>query len=370
MAKLLGRELERKALTAGIEAGLPVLLIGKPGVGKTHLVNETLRKYEGNKFTYHITKFTEEKEIFPIDLKTFQKEGRIRYLREGILNANFIYIDEIFDASDALLRAFLGIMNEKKFMKEEIIEVPLYCFIASSNYQRLNETTEAVLDRFVIKIQFKELNENQIRTLLEEYNLKDFQNDLETEKITLEELEQIRKEAESVFVPKDIIDLIVFSDASDRRKLQAKYLYQVMKLRGYTEKDMLMILAFTLDFKVEEIEKEILTKMRLNELKEIGNFLEELSVTYLTLLEPIELYNLLERLKECEIKLSQNYSTEFDQLIEELRDKITSYQNQIKDILIHKIPQFLTKKEEEKEEKKDEKETKKEEDNKGENPWE
>jgi len=70
----------------------------------------------------------------------------------SIIEANFVFLDEFFDASDVVLRSLLTVLNERKFINgSEQIDTAVHTAIATANYMRMNEVTEAVLDRFTYK---------------------------------------------------------------------------------------------------------------------------------------------------------------------------------------------------------------------------
>ena len=51
-----------------------------------------------------------------------------------------------------MLRSLLSVLNERKFINgSEQIDAPVHSAIATANYMRMNEVTEAVLDRFTYK---------------------------------------------------------------------------------------------------------------------------------------------------------------------------------------------------------------------------
>jgi MoxR-like ATPase len=88
----------------------------------------------------------------PYNIEEFKK-GRIRHNIHGsIIEANLVLLDEFFDANDVVLRSLLSVLNERKFVNgPEQIDVAIHTTIATANYMRLNEVTEAVLDRFLFK---------------------------------------------------------------------------------------------------------------------------------------------------------------------------------------------------------------------------
>jgi MoxR-like ATPase len=86
------------------------------------------------------------------DIEKFKK-GEIHHNIEGsIITHPFAFLDEFMDGNDKLLRTLLGVLLERRFIAGSQVEVAmLHSAIATSNYMRRSETTEALLDRFLYK---------------------------------------------------------------------------------------------------------------------------------------------------------------------------------------------------------------------------
>jgi MoxR-like ATPase len=86
------------------------------------------------------------------DLEAF-KRGHIFHNIEGsILTHNFAFLDEFMDAGDKILRTLLGVLLERRFINGHQEEAALlHTAFATANYVRRNETTMALLDRFLYK---------------------------------------------------------------------------------------------------------------------------------------------------------------------------------------------------------------------------
>lgn len=86
------------------------------------------------------------------DIEKFKK-GEIHHNVEGsIITHPFAFLDEFMDGNDKLLRSLLGVLLERRFSAGNQVESAiLHTAIATSNYMRMSETTEALLDRFLYK---------------------------------------------------------------------------------------------------------------------------------------------------------------------------------------------------------------------------
>ncbi len=137
-----------------ILTGEHMLLLSRTGMAKSYLTNYIFNTFEGARvFSQQASKDQTPDNYFgPYNIDEFKK-GRIRHnIKGSIIEANLVFLDEFFDASDVVLRALLSILNERKFINgSEQIDVAVHTAIATANYMRMNEVTEAVLDRFTYK---------------------------------------------------------------------------------------------------------------------------------------------------------------------------------------------------------------------------
>lgn len=131
-----------------------LLLQSRTGVGKSLLAEQIFGMFEGA----HLFRVQASKEQQPdtyfggLDLEAL-KSGRIEHNVEGsLVTSHFGFIDEIFDANDFTLRALLSLLNERRLIRG-VQNVPsrLHTVIAATNYLRVSEVTEALLDRFLFK---------------------------------------------------------------------------------------------------------------------------------------------------------------------------------------------------------------------------
>ena len=151
---VIGRgDIIRQAMFA-ILTGEHLLLLSRTGMAKSYLTQYIFNTFEGARiFASQASKDQTPDNYFgPYNIDEFKK-GRIRHnIKGSIIEANLVFLDELFDASDVVLRSLLTILNERKFMNgQEQIDTAVHTAIATANYMRMNEVTEAVLDRFAYK---------------------------------------------------------------------------------------------------------------------------------------------------------------------------------------------------------------------------
>lgn len=145
-----------------------MLLLSRTGMAKSYLANYIFNTFDNVRvFASQASKEQTPDNYFgPYNIEEFKK-GRIRHNIHGsIIEANLVFLDEFFDASDVVLRSLLTVLNERKFINgQEIIDTAVHTAIATANYMRMNEVTEAVLDRFTYKSIIPE-NSNSYTQLL------------------------------------------------------------------------------------------------------------------------------------------------------------------------------------------------------------
>lgn len=207
---LVNRERELKQLQYAILTKEHLLLTGKAGTGKSQFALKAFENIADAKvFSIHLTKQTTEEYVFgPLDIQEFKK-GKIKHnIDDGILKADFAFIDEFFDASDVLLRSLLGVLNERVWLKAGNIKAPLHTAVLTSNYMRENEITEAILDRIIFKAQIGPLTKPLDRVKAYESYLKNSNKTIK--QIPLSELQQIAElidDPKSVEFDKDILKI-------------------------------------------------------------------------------------------------------------------------------------------------------------------
>lgn len=86
------------------------------------------------------------------DIEKFKRGEVVHNVEGSILTKPFAFLDEFMDGNDKLLRTLLGVLLERRFIAgNQVEEASLHTAIATSNYMRVSETTEALLDRFLYK---------------------------------------------------------------------------------------------------------------------------------------------------------------------------------------------------------------------------
>ncbi len=152
--RLVNREeIIRQAFFA-LLTGEHLLLQSRTGAGKTLLAEQIFGMFHAARiFKVQASKEQQPDTYFGgLDIELL-KTGKIFHNTEGsLVDCEFGFIDEIFDANDFTLRALLSLLNERALIRGVQNKAAVtHTVIASTNYLRVNEVTEAVLDRFLYK---------------------------------------------------------------------------------------------------------------------------------------------------------------------------------------------------------------------------
>ncbi|KQO42509.1 AAA family ATPase [Methylobacterium sp. Leaf85] len=149
---LVGRRHLVELVHLALVAREHVLLIGPPGTGKSALVRACAAGTRARCFEYLIGRFTEPSELFgPLDLEAL-RAGKVRPDIAGMLpEAEFVFLDEVFLGSTAILNALLGVLNERRYRRGHFdTAVPLRCCVGASNALPEDTALAAFADRFLI----------------------------------------------------------------------------------------------------------------------------------------------------------------------------------------------------------------------------
>lgn len=165
---LIDRGAVTQAILLGAIAGEHLLAIGPPGTAKSTVVRRVAATLGGSYFEYLLGKFTEPSELFGTIDFTKLKEGRFETQTAGMLpEADFVFLDEIFLASTAILNTLLGILNDRRFRRGHTqLPCPLKICVGASNHLPEEETLAAFADRFLLTCFIHPIADARLETLL------------------------------------------------------------------------------------------------------------------------------------------------------------------------------------------------------------
>jgi len=133
------------------------LIQSRTGAAKSLLAQQIFSMFEGaNTFQVQASKEQQPDTYFGgLDIEQLKKGKIIHNTANSLVESEFGFIDEIFDANDYTLRALLTTLNERALiLGVQHVEAKVHTVIAATNYLRVSEITEALLDRFVFKALF------------------------------------------------------------------------------------------------------------------------------------------------------------------------------------------------------------------------
>lgn len=150
----LERELQIDALLALLVAKQHGILLGPPGTGKTFLIELICKTIDGAQFfSEQMSEFHKPENLFgALSPKKLMEDGEfVRNTNRKLSQATIAYLDEIWKGSTPLMNMLLAILNERVFYNPDPQKIPLRTLIGSSNELPEDNSSNALLDRFVYK---------------------------------------------------------------------------------------------------------------------------------------------------------------------------------------------------------------------------
>jgi len=358
---LIGRDKEIKQFIYALLTKEHLLLMGPAGTGKSQFANNVFSIIKGSKiFKAHLTKFMSEEYVFgPVDIKKLREKGIIEHItKDSILDSDFAFLDEFFDASDVLLRTLLGVLNEREWHRGmQHVTAKLHTAIVTSNYQRENEVTQAILDRFLFKAEVGQITHRNQRILMLSNSLKD-----NSQLKTIFDLDKIKEISDMIDRPNDIIvdkDIIDAFDElteeyiketkkyiSDRTKVKSMKLLKCVavldkrKEVSYEDLSELKYIYCVLNKKLEEdlfdacydkvISKKLEEKQVIEDLKQVESVLDKLPDDFTKFTDK----EFIETMKQL---------NEYITLLDSMNKVPTNYVASTRDLLIKKVEKLISK---------------------------
>jgi MoxR-like ATPase len=166
--RFVGREEVVDLIALAVAAGEHLFLFGPPGTAKSALIRRFASAVSGRYFEYMLTRFSEPNEIFgPVDLAAL-REGRLTTNTAGMLpEAEFVFLDELFNANSAILNNLLTVLNERTYRRgSEVRSLPMLSLFSASNSLPENEALAALFDRFLLRCRVDNLPRERMGELL------------------------------------------------------------------------------------------------------------------------------------------------------------------------------------------------------------
>jgi MoxR-like ATPase len=222
-ASLIERDEVIRASLIALLARQHLVVLGPPGTAKSALVTELARRISPQNgaglrsFAYLMTRFTAPEELFGPVLVSGLKNDEYRRITAGkLVEAELVFLDEIFKASSAILNALLKIANERVFHNGgQEMHVPLISLFGASNEAPQGNELEALWDRFLLRFRVGYVTDTGFAKFIRAASAKlganhNSHNSNGSQPPTLlqSELVALQQSAAQVAIPNAVIDLI------------------------------------------------------------------------------------------------------------------------------------------------------------------
>lgn len=166
--RFVGRDEVVDLIALAVVAGEHLFLHGPPGTAKSALIRQFATAVRGHYFEYLLTRFSEPNEVFgPIDLVRL-REGTVATVTTGMLpEAEFVFLDELFNANSAILNNLLSVLNERVYRRgAEVHQLPVLSLFSASNHLPEDDALKALFDRFLLRCHVDNLKREAMPRLL------------------------------------------------------------------------------------------------------------------------------------------------------------------------------------------------------------
>jgi len=165
----VGREEEALVITLAVTTAEHAILVGEPGTAKSAMARRAADLIKARFFKYLLTRYTDPDELFgPLDIASLREGKYVRITTNRLPEAEIAFLDEIFNASSAILNTLLTLMNERiLYDGYREIQVPLWTLISASNTVPDEPEYRALYDRFLLRHFVKPVSEDKWEALLD-----------------------------------------------------------------------------------------------------------------------------------------------------------------------------------------------------------
>lgn len=274
-SSLIERDEVIRASLVALLARQHLVVLGPPGTAKSALVTslaERIGPQNGaglRSFAYLMTRFTTPEELFgPVSVAGLKRDEYRRITAGKLIEAELIFLDEIFKASSAILNALLKIANERVFHNgDQEMPVPLISLFGASNEMPQGNELEALWDRFLLRFRVGYVTDagfaRFIRAAAAKHNGHN-SNGNQPATLLQSELATLQQSVAQVAIPNGTIDLveqlrrdligkgIIISDRRWGQALSVLQAHALMEGRDAVTEDDLVFLKHVLWQSVEQ----------------------------------------------------------------------------------------------------------------------
>jgi MoxR-like ATPase len=222
-ATLIERDEVIRASFVALLARQHLVVLGPPGTAKSALVTELSGRISPQNgaglrsFAYLMTRFTTPEELFgPVSVSGLKRDEYRRITTGKLVEAELVFLDEIFKASSAILNALLKIANERVFHNgDQEMQAPLISLFGASNEMPQGNELEALWDRFLLRFRVGYVSDTGFAKFIRAASAKlsanrnvHKLNGSQPATLLQSELVALQQCAEQVAIPNATIDLI------------------------------------------------------------------------------------------------------------------------------------------------------------------
>lgn len=302
----VGRDEEAKVITLALLSNEHVILIGEPGTAKSALARRAAELLNAKFFMYLLTKYTEPAELFgALDIEALRKGEFRRITKDKLPEAEIAFLDEIFNASSAILNALLSLLNERVIYDGyNTIKVPLRSLISASNRVPDEPELEALYDRILIRHYTRPLGEDAWKELLDAAWKLEYTDIFKVKEpvMSLKELDYIYKHLSKVkldTIKSKLLKLFAILEEkgihmTDRRKgkiFKVVASHSILNGRLTATEEDLIVLKYIAPKELDDFEK--VSAILSEELKTPEKYMKELTEIYNNIKEAMKFVNSL-----------------------------------------------------------------------------
>jgi MoxR-like ATPase len=157
----------RAALVATL-CGQNLILLGPPGTAKSLLITLLAQSLQLQRFLLLLTKFSTPEELSgPISIVGLKQDDYRRLTTARMPEAQFVFLDEPFKASSAILNTMLTMINERLFDNGgRRVAIPLIALFGASNELPQGADLQALWDRFTMRVMVEYVSKTAFPRLL------------------------------------------------------------------------------------------------------------------------------------------------------------------------------------------------------------
>lgn len=194
-----------------VSTGTNLLMLGKPGTGKTNITEELCNRIENAQyFSWMLNKTSDPSEILgSFSVKEMENDKFMRVTKGKLPEAHISFMDEVYKSNAPTLNALLTIMNEHVFYNDgRKIPVPLISMFGASNEPPEDESLLALHDRFIFRINVEYIKSasNKIRMFDNYVRNRAAGSNQKKTTISLDEVKMLQDAGRNVKVTKTIMN--------------------------------------------------------------------------------------------------------------------------------------------------------------------